>query len=69
MSLRRRVCTGTIDEELANTHPFMSEEDLLKRIVDEKNDTDEIATDGYGNLTLDHPNLFELLVVIEAILN
>lgn len=68
-SLRRRVCNGTLDEELANTYPFMSEEDLLKCIVNEKIDSDEITTDEYGIFTLDRPNAFELLVTIEAILN
>ena len=47
----------------------MSEEDLLKCIVNEKIDSDEITTDEYGILTLDRPNAFELLVTIEAILN
>ena len=56
--------TGALDEELANNHPFMSEEDMLKCIVNEKNDTDE-----YDDLTPDDPNGFELLVSIEAILN
>lgn len=61
--------TGALDEELANTHPFMSEEDMLKCIVNEKNDTDEITTDEYVDLTPDDPNGFELLVSIQAILN
>lgn len=61
--------TGALDEELANNHPFMSEEDMLKCIVNEKNDTDEITTDEYDDLTPDDPNGFELLVSIEAILN
>ena len=47
----------------------MSEEDLLKCIVNEKIDSDEITTDEYGIFTLDRPNAFELLVTIEAILN
>ena len=37
--------TGTLLEELAYTHPFMSEEDLLKCIMTEKNDAGEITTD------------------------
>lgn len=61
--------TGTLLEELAYTHSFMSEEDLLNCMMTEKNDAGEITTDEYSNLAPDHLNVFKLLVAIEVILN
>ena len=40
----------TLDEELVNTESVMSDEELLKDIMGEENDEDEIVTDEY-----DHP--------------
>lgn len=55
----------TLDEELVNTYPFMPGKDLLKCIMNEKNDTDKTATEEYRNLIPRYLNAIELLAAIE----
>ena len=47
----------------------MSDEELLKDIMGEENDEDEIATDDYDHPVPDHPKANELLAAIETIHN